>query len=152
MASKKKTYRVGTEDKVTLKHGFKWRNQLRKMVFRSEILLPCQADQNVQSVVPEERESSANTRYTVLNWYRKSGIHGITDLPRPDQPGKLSSKKISEVFTLTRSKVLSEAPRWSLRLMAKHVGITVLQTQSIWRKAGIEPKELIRLPGLSAFG
>ncbi len=149
MAPKKKTYRVSTEDKVTLEQWLGLHSQPRKMVFRSELLLRCDAGQSVESVA-RELETSTNTVYKWLKRYQKSGIHGINDLPRPGQPRKLSSKKIKEVLTLTQGKVPSEATRWSLRLMAKHAGITVWQVQQIWLEAGIKPNLLNRSPLLSA--
>lgn len=141
MAPKTKTYPVSKADKATLEKWSRSHTQPQKIVFRSQILLRCDAGQSAQAVA-EELQTSTNTVYKWLSRYQKSGLDGINDLPRPGQPRKLSDKKIKEVLTLTQTKLPSGATHWSLRLMAREAGITVWQVQQIWQAAGLKPHRL----------
>jgi len=81
----------------------------------------------------------------VFKWrtrYQKHGIAGLSDLPRPGQPRKLTQKKVKEVLTLTTQKIPAEATHWSLRLMARYAGITVHQVREIWQGADLKPHRI----------
>lgn len=141
MAPKNKTYRVSVDDKATLEKWSRSHTKQQKMVFRSQILLRCDAGRSVE-LVAQEMETSTNTVYKWLNRYQKSGLDGINDLPRPGQPRKLPEKKIKSVIKLTQAKPPAGSSHWSLRLMAKEAGITVWQVQQIWQAAGLKPHRL----------
>lgn len=141
MAPKNKLYPVRPLDKPVLEKCIRSHTESRNLVFRSQILLRCDAGQSVESVA-QELETTANTVYKWLNRYQRSGLDGIKDLPRPGQPKKASAQKVKEVLRMTQTQIPREATHWSLRLMAKHAGLTIWQVQQIWHTAGLKPHRL----------
>ena len=81
----------------------------------------------------------------VFKWrkrYQEAGLEGWKDLPRSGAPRKLNEAKIKEILTLTTQRVPREATHWSLRLMAKYVGVTVWQVAQVWAAADLKPHRL----------
>jgi transposase len=141
MAPKNKIYQVAPEDRPTLEKWVRSHTAAQNIVLRSRILLQCDAGKTVETVAAE-LGTSTNTVYKWLKRYQADGLEGIRDLPRSGQPRKLSQKKVEEVLRLTQTRVPKGATHWSLRLMAKHAGITVWQVQQIWQAAGLKPHRI----------
>jgi transposase len=81
----------------------------------------------------------------VFKWrkrYQEAGLDGLSDLPRSGHPRTLDEAKIKEILTLTTQRVPREATHWSLRLMAKYVGVTVWQVAQVWAAADLKPHRL----------
>src|SRR4051812_9778067 len=56
---------------------------------------------------------------TVYKWrgrYSRRGIAGLSDLPRPGQPRKMTPGKAKQILDWTIHRVPREATRWSLAL------------------------------------
>ena len=138
MARKHKEYRLKPEDRPALERLFRAHKTPQNLIFRARILTLCDAGQTVEEVA-KYLNTSTNTVYRWLNRYQQSGLDGIKDLPRPGQPTKITKSKVEEVLRLTQQTVPRESTHWSLRLMAKRVGITVWQVQQIWSAAGLKP-------------
>lgn len=138
MARTNKDYSIKTEDQQKLQLLIKSHKTPQSIVLRAKILCMCSAGKSVDSVAIE-LGTSTNTVYKWLNRYEKSGLDGINDLPRSGQPKKLSQQKINEVLRLTQTKKPPESTHWSLRVMAKHAGITVWQVHQIWKAANLKP-------------
>lgn len=141
MAPKNKTYQVAPVDRPILEKWVRSHTAAQNIVLRSRILLLSDAGQTVEAIAAE-LDTSTNTVYKWLNRYQGQGLDGIRDLPRSGQPRKLSQKKVEEVLRLTQTRVPAGATHWSLRLMAKHTGITIWQVQQIWQGAGLKPHRL----------
>jgi len=141
MAPKNKIYQVSAEDRLILEKWMRSHTAAQNIVLRSRILLQCDAGQTVEAVAIE-LNTSTNTVYKWLKRYQVSGLGSIKDLPRSGQPRKLTQKKVEEVLRLTQTRIPAEATHWSLRLMAKRMGITVWQVQQIWLAAGLKPHRL----------
>ena len=141
MAPQNKLYPIRPIDKSVLEKCSRSQTEPRNLIFRSQILLRCDAGQSV-GLVAQELSTTANTVYKWLNRYQRFGLEGIKDLPRPGQPKKLSAQKVKEVLRITQTQIPREATHWSLRLMAKHTGLTIWQVQQIWHTAGLKPHRL----------
>jgi transposase len=82
---------------------------------------------------------------TVYKWrqrYRKDGLRGLRDRPRPGQPRKLKPAKVRQILELTTKRIPEEATHWSLRLMMKYAGVTQWQVQQVWAAADLRPHRL----------
>ena len=82
---------------------------------------------------------------TVYKWrrrYREDGMPGLSDHPRSGQPRKLDASKTREILRLTTERIPEEATHWSLRLMAKHAGVTRWQVQQVWQAADLKPHRI----------
>ena len=141
MARKNNVYQLKPEDRQELESLLRSHKTSQNIVLRARILSLCDAGQPANTVA-SELGTSTNTVYKWLTRYQASGLEGIHDLPRSGQPRKLSQKKVNEVLKLTQEKIPAEATHWSLRIMAKHAGITVWQVQEIWKAAKLKPHRL----------
>jgi transposase len=84
-------------------------------------------------------------RITVYKWrarYREAGIEGLDDLPRPGAPTTLSPGKAKEILRATVESIPREATHWSLRLMAKHAGVSQQHVAQVWESADLKPHRL----------
>jgi len=82
---------------------------------------------------------------TVFKWrarYRATGLAGLTDLPRPGQPRKLTPATVKKILDLTTKRIPNEATHWSLRLMMKYAGVTQWQVQQVWAASDLRPHRL----------
>ena len=82
---------------------------------------------------------------TVFKWrarYRAKGLAGLTDLPRPGQPRKLTPATVKKILDLTTKRIPNEATHWSLRLMMKYAGVTQWQVQQVWAASELRPHRL----------
>ena len=85
------------------------------------------------------------TRQTVYKWrkrYVEEGIDGLSDLPRPGRPTKLSERTVKKILRLTTERIPKEATHWSTRLMAKYAGVTQWQVRQVWAAANLKPHRL----------
>lgn len=111
------------------------------MVFRAQLLLRCDAVQSES--VAQELETSTSTIYKWLRRYQQSGLLMVSKIFLGQGSQESYRKRESkEVFRLTQTSVPPEATHWSLRLMAKYVGISIRQVQQIWQAAGLKSHRL----------
>ena len=100
---------------------------------------------------------SANSVYKWRHRYLAHGVDGLYDRPRPGQPRKLTPAVAEKILRLTVERIPHEATHWSLRLMAKHAGVTQHQVREVWTAADLKPHRLrtfkpgfpIRLPQMA---
>lgn len=82
------------------------------------------------------------TRRTVYKWkerYLTEGMDGLLDKARPGRPSKITDKTVRKVLSLSTEYLPEEATQWSVRLMAKHAGISEWQVRQIWNAFDIRP-------------
>lgn len=92
--------------------------------------------------VPEVAVALMTTDRSVYEWrrrYQKSGIAGLSDMPRSGQPRKLSSADAARILDLTVHTIPQEATHWSQRLMAKAANVTPYLVSQVWKAAGLKP-------------
>lgn len=81
---------------------------------------------------------------TVYKWckrFRRSGLSGLGDLPRSGQPRRLSPEKRAEVVRVTTQEPPLRGTRWTIRTLARSLGVTQHQVRQIWAEAGLRPHE-----------
>jgi transposase len=86
---------------------------------------------------------------TVYKWckrFRKSGLAGLVDLPRSGQPRRLSAEKRAEVVRVTTQEPPLRGSRWTIRTLARSLGVTQHQVRQIWAEAGLRPHETSAAP------
>jgi transposase len=82
---------------------------------------------------------------TVYKWLRRfarDGLSGLSDLPRSGQPHRLSQEKRSEILRVTRDELPPKGGRWTIRVAARHLGVTQHQIRQVWSDAGLKPHDL----------
>ena len=108
---------------------------------RAKIILLTASGKTAEELVAE----LGTTLRTIYRWrkrFKEHGIQGLADRPRSGRPRKLSDKTVKEVLRMTVERIPHEATHWSVRLMAKAVGVTTRQVRQIWKAADLKPHRL----------
>ena len=81
-------------------------------------------------------------RVTVGIWRRRfleKRLDGLHDEPRPGAPRTITDRKVERVVRLTLEETPRNATHWSVRLMAKRVGLSATTIHRIWHTFGLQP-------------
>ena len=80
---------------------------------------------------------------TIRRWrtrYVEAGLDGLCrDKTRPPGKPPLGAAVVSRVIAKTKTETPPDATHWSLRTMAKAVGIAPSSVQAIWKAHGLKP-------------
>lgn len=79
---------------------------------------------------------------SVSTWrkrFKKEGIEGISEAPRPGAPRSIDDEQVQQVITRTLESKPKDATHWSTRTMAKQVGISHNAVARIWKAFGLAP-------------
>jgi len=79
---------------------------------------------------------------TVSKWrerFRRRGIDGLLDEPRPGQPRKITDAHVEAVIGRTLESKPAGATHWSTRSMAKATGLNQTAISRIWRAFALQP-------------
>ena len=110
----------------------------QQLALRARIVLLC-ADGLSNMAVAHKLDT---TRETVGRW-RKRFLEGrvgaLYDEPRPGAPRTVSDEKVDEVVRLTLEETPRNATHWSVRLMAKRVGLPPATVHRIWQAFSLQP-------------
>jgi len=90
---------------------------------------------------------------TVRSWRSRFGSDGVAKLGKvADGRGRkpvLPKEKVDEIVDLTRNSTPAGETHWSVRTMAKKVGVSPATVQRIWAARGLKP-HLVKTFKLSA--
>ena len=130
---------VSPGDRSRLERLVSDRNTPQKHVWRARIVLLSWEGLGTMEIMRRVGKSKP----TVWRWqqrYLAAGVDGLLR-DRPRGPGKpaLGGEVISLVLTKTLGDKPPKATHWSLRTMAKAVGIGHSSVQRIWAKHGLKP-------------
>lgn len=81
---------------------------------------------------------------TVYKWLRRFSrkrLAGLSDLPRSGQPHRLPQEQRAEILRVTREERPPVGNRWTIRVAARHLGVTQHQIRQVWSDAGLRPHE-----------
>jgi transposase len=110
----------------------------QQLALRARIVLMC-AD-GVSNMEVAHRLDT--TRSTVGKWRKRfemDRLDGLNDEPRPGAPRTISDEQVDEVVRLTLEETPANATHWSIRLMAKRVGLPPATVQRIWNAFSLQP-------------
>ena len=127
------------EDRVRLERLIADRNTPRKVVWRSWIVLLSAAGCGTMEIM----RRTGISKPTVWRWqarYLEAGVDGLLrDKSRPPGTPPLSAAIKTLVLTKTMRETPPDATHWSVRSMARAVGISHTSVQNIWRAHGLKP-------------
>ena len=130
--------KIADEDRRVLK-GFTRRHKTaQQLALRARIVLLC-SDGLSNMAVAQKLDT---TRETVGRWRKRfieSGLDGLHDEPRPGAPRTIPNEEVDEVVRLTLEETPTGATHWSVRLMAKRVGLTATTIHRIWQAFSLQP-------------
>jgi transposase len=105
---------------------------------RARIILLC-----ADGLAPEEVSRRLGVAIpTVYKWLRRFARHGsagLSDLPRSGQPHRLPKEVRAEILRVTREEAPPNGTRWTIRVAARHLGVTQHQVRQVWSDAGLRP-------------
>ena len=115
------------------------RNTPAKVVWRAQIVLATARGLGTSAI----RQETGKDKTTIWRWqqrYLEEGIEGLKrDKTRKPGTPPLSDEIKAKVLTKTATETPPNATHWSVRTMAKAMGISHTSVQRIWREAGIKP-------------
>ena len=80
--------------------------------------------------------------HTVGKWRRrflKERIDGLYDEPRPGRPRTIEDDQVAAVIERTLATTPKDATHWSIRSMAKEIGLSHTTIRRIWTAFGLQP-------------
>ncbi len=130
---------VTPEDRAHLEVLVGDRNTPAKLVWRAQIVLASAAGESVKAIC----RLTGKSKPCVWRWqerFSQEGVDGLLrDKTRPPGRKPLSQKLQLKVLQMTASETPPNATHWSVRTMAKAVGISRTSVQRIWADAGLKP-------------
>lgn len=131
--------RLSPEDRATLEGWWADRNSPQKWVWRARIVLMWVDGDGVTAIV----RATGKTKRTAYRWrdrYVACGIEGLKrDASRPSRKPSLSAEGIKRVVDMTLYQKPPASTHWSVRKLAKVVGLSPSSVQRIWAAHGLKP-------------
>ena len=79
-------------------------------------------------------------QHSVGGWRKRfARVDGLFDESRPGAPRTIGDDEIGETIRRTLETMPADAPHWSLRCMAKTVGLAPSTIHRIWKALGLQP-------------
>ena len=129
-------------DRATLERWISGRNTPQKLVWRWRIVRLC-ADRVGVMAIARLLDTS---KVTVWRWqarYLAAGIVGLRrDATRPSRKPPLSAEVIKQVVNKTLHERPAAGARWSIRKMARAVGLSDSSVQRIWQAHELKPNRV----------
>jgi transposase len=130
---------LSPEDWAELERWAADRNTPQKLVWRARIVLMWAEGAGVTAIV----RATGKTKRTAYRWrerYLRDGVAGLRrDASRPGRKPPLSAMMIERVVRMTLHEKPPAGTHWSVRKMAKAVGLSHSSVQRIWAAHGLKP-------------
>ncbi len=134
----KSQLRLTVEEQDTLNRYVRRLKTAQHLAMRARIVLRC-ADGLTNTAVAEALGISNNTVGKWRSRFVARRLDGLLDEPRPGAPRKVSDEQVEQVVNLTLESTPKGATHWSIRTMAKRVGVSRSTVNRIWRAFGLQP-------------
>ena len=126
-------------DRATLTKWSRGRRTSARLVLRAKIVLAAAEGRENKDIAAE----LGTTRRTVGTWrnrFAELGLSGIEqDAPRPGRKASVRADKEAEIIRKTTQETPANATQWSVRSMAKAVGVSKDTVQRVWKDNGLKP-------------
>jgi len=134
----KKALTVSEADREILERWTRRATTAQHLALRARIVLAC-GDGHSNTAVAKRLNT---TGHTVGKWrerFRRLGVDGLTDEPRPGAPRTITDAMVEEVVVKTLETKPESATHWSTRLMAREAGVSQDSVVRIWHAFGLKP-------------
>jgi len=129
---------LGVEDREKLESWTRRRKTAQALALRARIVLACTEDLSNCEVARRLGVSYP----TVGKWrerFRRYGLDGLHDEPRPGAPRTVNDAKVEEIVTKTLESNPENATQWTTRTLAKDTGVSQSTVVRIWHAFGLKP-------------
>src|SRR5262245_38759209 len=126
------------DERRTLKTWASRPKSTQRLATRARIILACAEGADNKSVAAKLGVCSA----TVGTWRRRfveRRLEGLSDLPRPGAPRKITEADVERVVTRTLESKPKADTHWGTRGMAEATGMSQSAVSRIWRAFGLKP-------------
>jgi len=126
-------------DRQTLTKWSRGRSTPARLVLRAKIVLAA-SDGKENKIIARELGCTRRTVSTWRNRFVESGMKVLShDSPRSGRPSNVRSCKEAEIIRRTIEEKPTNATQWSVRSMAKAVGVSKDTVNRVWRDSGLKP-------------
>lgn len=129
---------LSADERAYLERQVRRHRVARSLSERCRMILLC-ADGLTSKAVAE---TLGVHEHTVGKWRRRflaDRVDGLLDEPRPGRPRSVEDDQVAEVVERTLYSTPSDATHWSIRSMAKEVGLSHTTVRRIWTAFGLQP-------------
>ena len=130
---------LSPEDQAALKGWVADRNTPQKLVWRARIVLMWAEGVGVTAIV----RATGKTKRTAYRWrdrYVERGLQGLQrDASRRGRKERLCAEAIERVVHMTLNAKPPAGTHWSVRKLARAVGLSHSSVQRIWAAHGLKP-------------
>ena len=129
---------ISAEQRVALERLVADRNTTAKVVWRARIVLASADGESVKAVA----RATGKSKPCVWRWQRRlprTASRASRATRRPPGRTPLPAELKAKVLAKTARETPPAATHWSVRAMAKAMGISHTSVQRIWREAGLKP-------------
>jgi len=130
---------LSPEDRARLERLAADRNTPRKVVWRAGIVLATAEGLGTNAIM----RHTGKSKPSVWRWQERFVAAGVDSLlcdkTRPSRKKPLTAEIKLRVLTKTVNETPANATHWSVRSMARAVGISHTSVQRIWAEAGLKP-------------
>jgi len=126
------------EDRATLERYARGRAVSQALALRARIVLRCATGER-QCLIAQ---ALGVTDDTVRKWERrfaKSGITGLSDVPKPNVHRKLADERVEEIIRLTLDSRPKGSTHWSTRKMSRMASVSQSSVSRVWRAFQLKP-------------
>lgn len=105
------------------------------LALRCRLILKCSEGIRTEEIAAELGISPQ----TVRKWrrrYRQAGIVGLGDRPRPGRPARFPPDVLERLIKQLLAQPLPAGERWSVRRIAKEVGLSPATIGRVWKSMG----------------
>lgn len=133
------TFEVSSADRQRLEAIVGDPNSSQKHVWRARIILLSDDGLGTMAIMA----AAGKSKVCVWRWqerFMEKGVEGLLrDKSRPPGKAPISDSRVAEIIRLTQEPPPHEATHWTLRAMAKTVGVAASTVQEIWKAHGLAP-------------
>jgi len=110
---------------------------------RAQVLLLLADGISLRQIQAQTGMSPRRIQHWKRSW-RKKGLDGLLDAPRPGRPKKLTVAKEAAILAATKEHPPGPVTHWSTRRLARRLGLSNVTVMRVWHKAGLQPHRLRR--------
>jgi transposase len=133
------SFKVSAAEREHLQRLVADRNTPAKVAWRAKIILGSADGLGTMAIM----RATGKSKPCVWRWQERFAMEGVDglvrDKTRPPGRAPLSAAVKRKVLAKTANETPPDATHWSVRTMAKAVGISRTSVQRIWAEAGLKP-------------
>ena len=129
---------LSEDERTVLERWARRGSTAQSLALRSRIVLACAEGKASRTVAGELGTSDQ----TVCKWrgrFVRARLSGLADEYRPGAPPTVSNEMVERVVVKTLEETPRDATHWSVRGMAKEVGMAPTTIHRIWRAFSLQP-------------